>query len=177
MECLIGEKDQRIPTMDRLIEPNTVIATGDGAYYKIKALQEPYDFARWVASEIFDDMWEYNKDSFAEIACRKLAKLGIVRAKSDEWELVEQEPLEVEATKLQQAYNKGFEDCRQAAIKSIDEKAKRIQNADTLNGLAGAVAILFESPSVKPQDCDTCEVGNPCLYCKHEFEEQESEEI
>lgn len=22
------------------------------------------------------------------------------------------------------------------------------------------------------QDCDTCEVGNPCLYCKHEFEEK-----
>ena len=48
-------------------------------------------FAKWVAEEIFDDMWEYNKDSFAEIACRKLAKLGIVRAKGDEWELVERE--------------------------------------------------------------------------------------
>ena len=24
--------------------------------------------------------------------------------------------------------------------------------------------------------CDKCEVGNPCLYCKHEFEPQESEE-
>lgn len=46
-------------------------------------------FAKWVAAEIFDDMWEYNKDSFAEIACRKLAKLGIVRAKGDECELVE----------------------------------------------------------------------------------------
>ena len=56
----------------------------------IKALeQEPYDFAKWVAEEIFDDNWEYNKDAFAEIACRKLAKLGIVRAKGDEWELVE----------------------------------------------------------------------------------------
>ena len=51
--------------------------------------QEPYDFAEWVATEIFDEMWEYNKDAFAEIACRKLAKLGIVRAKGDEWELVE----------------------------------------------------------------------------------------
>ena len=48
-------------------------------------------FAKWVATEIFDDMWEYNQDSFAEIACRKLAKLGIVRAKGDEWELVERE--------------------------------------------------------------------------------------
>ena len=53
--------------------------------------QEPKteQFAKWVAREIFDDMWEYNKDTFAEIACRKLAKLGIVRAKGDEWELVE----------------------------------------------------------------------------------------
>ena len=46
-------------------------------------------FAKWVATEIFDENWEYNKDAFAEIACRKLAKLGIVRAKGDEWELVE----------------------------------------------------------------------------------------
>jgi len=46
-------------------------------------------FAKWVAKEIFDDMWDYNKDAFAEIACRKLAKLGIVRANGDEWELVE----------------------------------------------------------------------------------------
>ena len=52
-------------------------------------------FAKWVAKEIFDDMWEYNKDSFAEIACRKLAKLGIVRAKGDEWELVEPQESEV----------------------------------------------------------------------------------
>ena len=65
---------------------------------------------------------------------------------------------------------------RQDAIKSIEERAKQIKNEDTLNGLAGAVAILFELPSVKPQDCDTCEVGNPCLYCKHEFEPQESED-
>ena len=58
--------------------------------------QEPKmeQFAKWVATEIFDDMWEYNKDSFAEIACRKLAKLGIVRAKGDEWELVESEASE-----------------------------------------------------------------------------------
>jgi len=57
----------------------------------IKSLEQEdsYDFARWVAEEIFDDMWEHNKDAFAEIACRKLAKLGIVRAKGDEWELIE----------------------------------------------------------------------------------------
>ena len=57
--------------------------------YKRLLEQKPYDFAKWVATEIFDDMWEYNKDAFAEIACRKLAELGIVRAKGDEWELIE----------------------------------------------------------------------------------------
>jgi GTP1/Obg family GTP-binding protein len=41
---------------------------------------------------------------------------------------------------------------RQDAIKAIDEKAKRIKNEDTLNGLAGAVGILFDLPSVKPQE-------------------------
>ena len=69
----------------------------NGLRMAIKALEQSPNteqFAKWVATEIFDDMWEYNKDSFAEIACRKLAKLGIVRAKGDEWELVESEASE-----------------------------------------------------------------------------------
>lgn len=48
-------------------------------------------FAKWVATEIFDDMWEYNYEAFAEIACRKLAKLGIVTIMGDELVLVEQQ--------------------------------------------------------------------------------------
>ena len=56
--------------------------------------QKSKQFAEWVAREIFDEMWEYNKDAFAEIACRKLAKLGIVREKGDVWELVEQKESE-----------------------------------------------------------------------------------
>ena len=44
---------------------------------------------------------------------------------------------------------------------------------DTNNGWI--INEVLQLPSVKPQDCDTCEVGNPCLYCKHEFEPQESE--
>ena len=47
------------------------------------------EFAKWVAAEIFDDDWEYNKETFAELACRKLAKLGIVTRMGDEWELIE----------------------------------------------------------------------------------------
>jgi len=35
---------------------------------------------------------------------------------------------------------------------------------------------INELPPVNPQNCDSCEVGNPCLYCKHEFEERSGEE-
>ena len=65
---------------------------------------------------------------------------------------------------------------RSAAIKAIDERAKRIKNEDTLNGLAGAVGVLFDLPPVKPQEPkwipvserlpkpNEC-VGNVCRYC------------
>jgi hypothetical protein len=70
-----------------------------GHWIRMKAYElgksETGQFAKWVATEIFDDMWEYNKDAFAELACRKLAKLGIVRAKGDKWELVEPQESEV----------------------------------------------------------------------------------
>ena len=44
-------------------------------------------------------------------------------------------------------------DCisRADAIKAMQDKAKRLKNEDTINGLCGAVAILFELPSVTPQ--------------------------
>lgn len=52
-------------------------------------------FAKWVAEEVIDEeLWELNYGAFGEIACRKLEKLGIVRAKGDEWVLVEQEESE-----------------------------------------------------------------------------------
>ena len=63
---------------------------------------------------------------------------------------------------------------RQAAIKAIEERAKRIKNEDTLNGLAGAVAILFELPSVNPQentghwiaqDIHNCHTDFKCSEC------------
>lgn len=49
------------------------------------------DFAEWVAEEIFSDDWEYNKDSFEELACRKLEKIGIVKLIDGHWVLVESE--------------------------------------------------------------------------------------
>jgi len=78
---ILEEKMKENAELRKVVEANRMA---------IKALeQEPYDFARWVAREIFDDEWEYNKDAFAEIACRKLSKLGIVVRMGDEWELVE----------------------------------------------------------------------------------------
>ena len=76
-----------IDAIDKWVK-NMGVLMFDSIHELPSVTQEPNDFAKWVASEIFDE-WEYNKDSFAEIACRKLARLGIVRAKGDEWELVE----------------------------------------------------------------------------------------
>lgn len=56
-------------------------------YMAIKSLE----FVKWVANEIFDEEWEFNKDSFEEVACRKLEKLGIVRKTDNGWVLVESE--------------------------------------------------------------------------------------
>ena len=44
-------------------------------------------------------------------------------------------------------------DCisRKEALKAIEDKAKRLKNADTINGLGGAIAILYELPSVYPK--------------------------
>lgn len=80
-------------------KPETVTEFADrcrecGAKYG-ELLKQYQAFAEWVAREVFSDDWEYNKDSFAELVCRKLAKLGIVRAKGDEWELVELQESEV----------------------------------------------------------------------------------
>lgn len=49
-------------------------------------------------------------------------------------------------------------DCidRADAIKAMQNKAKELKNEDTINGLCGAVAMLYEMPSVTTQPCDTC---------------------
>ena len=49
------------------------------------------------------------------------------------------------------------DDCisRADAIKAMQNKAKKLKNEDTINGLCGAVAILFDLPSVTPQEPKT----------------------
>ena len=57
---------------------------------------------------------------------------------------------------------------RKAAIDAIQNKAKRLTNEDTINGLCGAVAILFDLPSVTPQEPF---INKPCVsekQCEHD---------
>lgn len=48
-------------------------------------------FCEFVAKMILSDDFEENAGANAEILCRKLSKLGIVKADEDEWVLVESE--------------------------------------------------------------------------------------
>lgn len=85
--------------------------------------------------------------------------------RKDEVILTNKEYRELVSSEYENGYAKGFRDAieqepsgdlisRAEAIKAIDEKAKRIKNEDTLNGLAGAVGILFDLPSVNSQPCE-----------------------
>lgn len=58
--------------------------------------------------------------------------------------------LEKNSKKLEK--NFGESDCisRADAIKAMQDKAKELKNEDTINGLCGAVAILYEMPPITP---------------------------
>ena len=58
---------------------------------------------------------------------------------------------------------------REEAIEIIKQDIPCEHDTDLIEALEMAVKALEQEP------CDKCEVGNPCLYCKHEFEPQESE--
>lgn len=47
-------------------------------------------------------------------------------------------------------------DCinRKEAIAAMQDKAKKLKNEDTINGLCGAVAILYDLPSTEKNDLD-----------------------
>ena len=59
----------------------------------IKALEQEHykDFCEFVAKMVLRDDFEENAGANAESLCRKLSKLGIVKANEDEWVLVESE--------------------------------------------------------------------------------------
>ena len=45
------------------------------------------EFALWVAKEVLDDYFEDCSGAFAEIACRKLVKLGLVEVEDDVYKM------------------------------------------------------------------------------------------
>lgn len=53
-------------------------------YEAFDVAAEALRFVQWIAEEIF---LENANDAFTEIACRKLAKLGIIKLDGDEWVL------------------------------------------------------------------------------------------
>lgn len=68
-------------------------------------------------------------------------------------------------------------DCisRADAIKAMQDKAKKLTNEDTINGLCGAVAMLYEMPSVTPQEqqtfkwCTDCKEYDQEKHCCHRW--------
>ena len=80
---------------------------------------------------------------------------------------------------------------RADAIKAMQDKAKKLKNEDTINGLCGAVAILFDMPSVTPQEpvkkleeqikqlqnrCHALTHGQICVFCLYECEHKAESE-
>lgn len=52
----------------------------------MRKYQQLEDFAKWVAVEVIDEeLWTYNHLAFAEIACRKLVRLGIMQESDGEY--------------------------------------------------------------------------------------------
>lgn len=58
---------------------------------------------------------------------------------------------------------------REEAIEIIKQDISCEHDTDLIEALEMAIKALEQ------ELCDKCEVGNPCLYCKHEFESKESE--
>ena len=73
--------------------------------------------------------------------------------------------------------NDGSYNSIKTELKPCEDAISRDEVWDVMQELWGTSGELMDRlmalPPVNPQNCDTCEVGNPCLYCKHEFEPQE----
>ena len=59
---------------------------------------------------------------------------------------------------------------REESIEIIKQDIPCEHDTDLIEALEMATIALEQ------ESCDKCEVGNPCLYCKHEFEPQKSED-
>ena len=60
---------------------------------------------------------------------------------------------------------------------AVNEIINDIRDCISVEGYWAFLERVKKLPAVEPQNCDKCEVGNPCLYCRHEFEPQERGEV
>ena len=101
--------------------------------------------------------------------------------------MLEQGPCEVEAAKLQQAYNKGFEDCKQVVLDNLSElNAISFYEAqeDSKEAYYEIRQAIKNMTLVNPQKtCDTCRHsdetdGSHCYECvkgmKDNYDSQEN---
>ena len=52
-------------------------------------IEQYKNFAKWIAGEIMPEIeWQNNQNAFPELACRRLEKLGIVKADGNKWVLI-----------------------------------------------------------------------------------------
>lgn len=58
--------------------------------YPVKLHDEGVDFAKFVAKWVVNDNFQEDAEVFAELACRKLHKLGIVEIDGDTYKLKEE---------------------------------------------------------------------------------------
>jgi len=126
------------------------------------------------------------KEAIRKLEYSKKAYQMLIDEKVDSGKLVGKDVKgEWEAdTTLDEVY-KSMIDALEIAIKALEQEPCKdaIGREDMLDAIGHGTTYTSEElqriikglPPVNPQKCDRCEVGNPCLYCKHEFEPQESE--
>ena len=51
------------------------------------------------------------------------------------------------------------------------------QDSPDPEGVDDWVKIINAQPTEEQTECDKCEVGNPCLYCEHEFKDKRIEQM
>jgi len=116
-----------------------------------------------VEPTVIDMKWETIEEEPCIEPLERLAESASKTAKVlERLKVSEQEPIEVEATKLQMAYNEGFEDCRKAVI----DELKKWDWQELYLPIYFKENIIDVIPSVNPQEPKYCD-RNICIKNEH----------
>ena len=64
--------------------------------------------------------------------------------------------------------------CRYVA-EFVNHEFSTREEEELIDNIITGIEHMISATPQEQESCDKCEVGNPCLYCKHEFKPQESE--